>query len=290
MKKIAIVSKHKGINGSPVNLLDFQDYLINRLYDVTFCCDNKWYIQDIIKNSLRRYKIGKIKEIDEVIVHRSKNVVTDFASLIKSEPIVCEKLIVFDNAELSYHLDGITNFFYKKDIDDLRKVLEKHRFSKILFLMPEVNYKKFIVKYPDLPADIFYKKINIQALLTIPFRDNGKWFFKAERDHNEPMGVLEYYFLKEWSGKLNALDDKNIKNMFNYHGYLYYRRAERSYIEQFGRTIFEFLIMGKNVHYFNHPNDSNDGLKDYWNYYGKGNRETIINMMAEDYEYKPWDK
>jgi len=290
LKKIAIVSKHKGISGSPINLLDFQDYLIRNDYDVVFNCYNKWYLQDIIKNSLRRYKTGKIKEIDEVIVHRRKNVVTDFVSLIKAEPIVCKKLIVFDNAELSYHLNGITNFFYKKDIGDLNRILDKHHFSEILFLMPKVNYEKFEIKYPYIPATIFYKKINIQALLTVPFSDNQKWFFRGERDDNEPDAIVDYY---NQSNQLVRVVDRlkgdALKKMFDYSGYIYYRRADRSKFEQFGRSIFEFLIMGKKVHYVDHPNDVNDGLKDYWNHYGKGDKEIVRMMMCEDYTYKPWE-
>lgn len=283
MKKIIIVSDHKDINGSPINLLDFQDYLVNQLYDVVFYTFHKWNFDNILNNSLRKYKIGKIKTIRDFIVHRRCNVVTDFMSLVNVEaPIICRNLIVFDNAELSYHLNGITNFFYKKDIPDLRQVLKKHRFSKVLFLMPKVNYEKFIIKYPDIPATIFYKKININALLSVPFSDNNRWFYRAEKDGNEPKDIK----CKKEIDKLTL--DVDLKKMFDYHGYVYYRRADRSNFEQFGRSIFEFLIMGKEVHYFDHPNDKDDGLKDYWNHYGKGDKEIVRMMMSEDYEYKPW--
>lgn len=287
LKKIVIVSNHKDINGSPINLLDFQDYLINRLNDVVFYCGHEWHTKNIISSSLRKYKIGTVKVIKDLIVHRRCNVVTDFMSLINLDvPIICKKLIVFDNAELSYHLNGITNFFYKKDIGDLRKILSKHHFSKVFFLMPKCNYEKFVVKYPDIPASIFYKKINIQALLTVPFNDNKRWYFRGERDGNEPDGIVDYY---NQSKIVDRLIDDSLKNMFEYHGYIYYRRKDRSQFEQFGRCIFEFLIMGKRVHYFDHPNDTNDGLKDYWNHYGKGDKEIVRMMMCENYDYRPWE-
>ena len=284
MKKIIIVSDHRDINGSPINLLDFQDYLVNQLYDVVFYSFHKWNFDTIISNSLRRYKIGKVKIIKDVIVHRRCNVVTDFMSLVNiNAPIICKKLIVFDNAELSYHLNGITNFFYKKDVGDLRKVLEKHRFQDVLFLMPKCNYEKFKIKYPDLLADIFYKKINVKPLLTISLKNNGRWFYRAEKNGGEPKDIK----CKKEIDKLTL--DVDLKKMFEYSGYVYYRRKDRSNIEQFGRSIFEFIILGKQVHFFDHPNDKNDGLKDYWNYYGQGDRITVINMMCEDYKYKPWE-
>jgi len=284
LKKIIIVSDHRDINGSPINLLDFQDYLVNQLYDVVFYSFHKWNFDTIISNSLRRYKIGKVKIIKDVIVHRRCNVVTDFMSLVNiNAPIICKKLIVFDNAELSYHLNGITNFFYKKDVGDLRKVLEKHRFQDVLFLMPKCNYEKFKIKYPDLPADIFYKKINVKPLLTISLKNNGRWFYRAEKNGGEPKDIK----CKKEIDKLTL--DVDLKKMFEYSGYVYYRRKDRSNIEQFGRSIFEFIILGKQVHFFDHPNDKNDGLKDYWNYYGQGDRITVINMMCEDYKYKPWE-
>ena len=49
------------------------------------------------------------------------------------------------------------------------------------------------------------------------------------------------------------------------------------------------LIMGKDIHYFDHPNDVDDGLKEYWNYYGKGDKEIVRMMMSEDYDYRPWE-
>lgn len=282
-----MVSDHRDINGSPINLLDFQDYLIRQNHDVIFYTFHKWNFENIISNSLRKYKIGDVKVIRDVIVHRKCNVVTDFMSLVNiNAPIICENLIVFDNAELSYHLNGITNFFYKKDVGDLRKVLQKHRFKEVVFLMPKVNYDKFIVKYPNIPSSIFYKKINIQALLTVPFSDNKRWFFRGEKDDNEPEGIIDYF---NRSKSVDRLKDDGLKKMFDYYGYIYYRRKDRSGFEQFGRSIFEFLIMGKRVHYFDNPNDVDDGLKDYWNHYGKGDKDIIRTMMSEDYKYKPWE-
>ena len=291
MKKIAIVSNHKGISGSPVNLLDFTDYLVNRLYDVTFWCYNRWYLKDIIDDSLRKYRTGEVKQFGPVIIESRKNVVTDFVTLTTLAPAIsCKKLIVFDNAELSYHLNGITNFFYPNDIGDLRRVLDKHHFTDVMFLMPKINYDKFKVKYPDIPATIFHKKINIQALLTVPLSDNKRWFFRGERDNNEPQAIIDcQYRFDQDNTVVDRLKDKGILDMFKYHGYIYYRRKDRSGFEQFGRTLFEFLIMGKDIHYIDHPNDVDDGLKEYWNHYGKGDKEIVRIMMSEDYDYKPWE-
>ena len=288
LRKIAIISNHKGISGSPVNLLDFTDYLVNRLFDVKFWCYNRWYLKDIIDDSCRKYRTGEVVQFNNnVIIQSRKNVVTDFVTLVTLDPAIsCRKLIVFDNAELSYHLNGITNFFYPKDIGDIRKFLDKHHFSDVMFLMPKINYYKFKDKYPDIPATIFHKKINIQALLTVPFSDNKRWFYRGERDNNEPQAILDY---QDRSTVVDRLKDKNILNMFKYHGYIYYRRKDRSMFEQFGRTLFEFLILGKDIHYLDHPNDVDDGLKEYWNHYGKGDKEIVRKMMSEDYDYRPWE-
>ena len=53
--------------------------------------------------------------------------------------------------------------------------------------------------------------------------------------------------------------------------------------------VFEFIILGKLIHFLDAPADEPDDLRDYWNHYGKGDRDTIIEMMLEDYKEPPWE-
>jgi hypothetical protein len=286
--KYNILSGHTGIHGSLMNLLDLTDYLVRKEHDVDFICLDRFHLETNLKKTNRRYKLGNVFDKETltlrkmktsgVVIKRDEIIITDFKSLISwPHPIICKKLIILDNAELSYHLDGIVIDFYPKDIGDIRKVLAQHKFQDHMFCMPPSNIDKFRTRYPDLNSRVFFKKINIEALCTAKMSDNGKAFYRGD---NPPEGISELI------PPPARLDD--LTKVFNYNSYVYYRRADRAFYEQLGRLIFEFIILNKNVHFFDKPFYKKDGLNDYWEYYGE-DRDFIIDEMLKDYEDAPWD-
>ena len=288
--KYTILSGHTGIHGSLMNLLDLADYLTRQKHEIDFVCLDRYHLADKLKQTVRKYKLGNIYDIDSQfyekgnivakgrIVKRNETIITDFKSLISwPEMIICNKLIILDNAELSYHLNGTIIDFYPKDIGDIRNILKKHNYNDHIFCMPPCNFDKFTQKYPDLNARIFFKKINIEALCTARASDNGKFFYRGD---SPPAGLLKL------APKPVQLDD--LTQIFNYSGYVYYRRRDRAAYEQLGRMIFEFIIFDKRVYFYDKPDAENDGLNDYWKHYGNGDRDTIIEMMLEPYEDAPW--
>lgn len=286
--KYTILSGHTGIHGSLMNLLDLADYLVRRGHEIDFICLDRFHLATNLKKSIRNYKLGNVYDkqtlvcggikTSGVILKREETIITDFKSLISwPHPINCKKLVILDNVELSYHLDGVIIDFYPKDIGDIRTVLARHGYKDHIFCMPPSNLNKFRVKYPDLNSRIFYKKINIEALCTAKMTNNGQAFYRGDEP---PEGILELM------PKPEKLDD--LTKVFNYSSYIYYRRADRAFYEQFGRLIFEFIILNKNVYFFDKPLYKKDGLNDYWTYYGK-DRDWIIDKMLHDYEDAPWE-
>jgi len=289
MSKISIVSKHKGCHGSFLNLLDFQDYLIRQGIEVDFYTDS---IDEFTRNLLktkRQYKLGKIfqfaPDLGEINCY-NHNVVTDFKTLcVLPNKIRCKKLTIFDNAELTYHLRGITIWFYPIDIKDIRKRLFWHDFMDYIFLMPPSDHWRFSQKYPDLRADIFFKKINVDVLKTIKCKNNKKQFFRIEDGSGE---AANYVALEDPTNRIleefpYAEKLTDLTKAFDYGTYIYYRRKDRAYLEQFGRLIFEFLLLNKGVVFFDEPCSREDGLCDYWEEY-----KDDVFKMEKDYEEKPW--
>ena len=89
-----------------------------------------------------------------------------------------------------------------------------------------------------MKATIFFKKINTDVLMTVLKKDNGKWYIRSERNGSEPDQVAKY--MKSYY--VDVLPWDNLKKIFEYRGYIYYRRKDRNMFEQLGRNIFEFLI------------------------------------------------
>jgi hypothetical protein len=85
--------------------------------------------------------------------------------------------------------------------------------------------------------------------------------------------------------------------IFDYKGLIYYRRRKFYYHEQFGRLIFEFIVLGKEVHFIDDPFLIEDGLTDYLRHYEIEfdkrkiitSSNKLIQKMEEPYETKPWD-
>ena len=71
----------------------------------------------------------------------------------------CEKFIIIDNNELSYHLNNVkeAKFFHKHL--NINNLIESHQYKEILFLFPPSNVSKFKEQYPDLNARVFFKSI-----------------------------------------------------------------------------------------------------------------------------------
>ena len=227
--RYTVVSAHKGMHGSFMNLLDVADYLIRQGHEVDFVCLSMIEFCDTRKLSLRKYQLQRIYDIKTLdftrltgialeiqndpkklsngnVFRRNETVITDFKSLISwPTTIICNKLVILDNAELSYHLNGTVIDFYPKDIGDIRTVLKRHNYKDHIFCMPPCNYDQFTQRYPDLNARIFFKKINIEALCTARASDNGKFFY---RGHNPPEGLLKL------APTPVLLDD--LTQMFNY--------------------------------------------------------------------------
>ena len=141
---------------------------------------------------------------------------------------------------------------------DLQKILDFHKFESIEFLMPPCNYFRFKDRY-DFPATIFYKKVNTDMLKAVKVGDNGKTLYR------DGFGV--------------------VKDIFSFHGYYYKKRKELEYFEQFGRLVFEFAMLGKDVGFEKSPLLYEDGMTDYMLHYGL---ENLWEKMGGQYDYKPW--
>ena len=273
---IYVLSYHNSIQGSVMNLLDFHQYLVDQGRDVGLYFKGEDRLKTIIIDSGRPYKIKKLWDANyKLLVRPNDVVVTDFASFCRfTKPIVCRKLVIFDNAELSYYLLNMSCAKYSVDID-LEKLLNFHKFHEIEFLMPPCNYEVFKNKY-DFSAKVFFKKINLKMLWKVKVGNNNKGFFRSDSG----AGFEKSY------GKIS--NEIELKTAFQYSTFYYRKRKELEYFEQLGRLVFEFIILGKNVVFEHDPMQYNDGMKDYIQHYGL-DRVQIIEEMGKDYDYRPWD-
>lgn len=309
-KKIVFITHQMGTQGSYLNLLDLQQYLRTvEEYDIKFYCENVKKLFKVRKDSRRTYKYrsGEIKTLTKDIIE-PETVITDFNTIIqlseKGMSVICKKLIIMDTVELAYHLKGIRNarFFY--DIN-LYKVLEHFYANEIVFLMPPNNYEIFQKKYPDLNAHIFFKKINVDMVDRIKYKRYGGNFFRWDDDLTYKNEVRSKYgmdcfcYEPEWTTNQNGasvpLKYKEADHIFDYQAFIYRRRKYLEYEEQFGRLIFEYILLGKPV-YFMGNKYTNDGLSDYLKHYNIQfigdkiitKREDLRKQM-EYYTFKPWE-
>jgi hypothetical protein len=289
--KYSILCGHTGLHGSLLNLLDLQDHLIREGHEVDFYCLDVPRLKDNIAHTHRAYLVGNLKWLylrcndfryprEERIWIKTDVVITDFKTLINLEiPIVARRTIVFDTAELSYHLEDINIDFYPEDIGDLQRIVDKHN-THMEFYMPPVNYEKFHKKYPRLFSCVYFKKINIDVLNTIKTEDNNDVFYRADAYNDFPRDEKKLPPIETVFPHVKKLED--MTDMFKYHGFIYYRRGDRAYWEQMGRLIWEFILLGKRVLLYEPLNARKDGLWDYVQHYG---------MVKEEIEEKmegPW--
>jgi len=307
---ITFITCQKGTQGSYLNHLDLQQYLKDvEGYKIKFYCENVKALFNVVKNSRRNYifKPGEIKVLKQTIIENNV-VITDFKSLIQFKErdnfIACKKLLIFDCVELSYHLKDITTarFFY--DVD-LYKALKCFYADKIEFLMPQNNYDIFIKKYPDLNARVFYKAINPHLLKEVSHKNTEGFFYRwddTEEDFEKSMklkfGDKCFSYPPTWmvndEGKKVPMKYNEANHLFDYRAFLYRRRAYLEYEEQFGRLIFEYILLGKTVYFVGEP-FTGDGLTDYLHHYNikfKGlkiitTKEELTNKM-EKYKDRPW--
>ncbi len=280
MKPITFITNHKGIQGSYMNHLDLQQYLKdNKNYKIKFYCENVKKLFEVIKLSRRKYnfKKGEVKIIkDNLIIPNTT--ITDFKTLLmfhqEKKWLACKNLIVMDSIELTYHLKDMkqARFYYNTN---LKKVLQNFYTDKILFLMPPNNYKIFKKRYPNLKSQIYFKSINIDMLNTIKYQNQDGFFYRWDTSNNDNEQIINQFgkktisFTPEWILKNQRripLKYNEFNFIFDYKNLIYRRRKYLEYQEQFGRLIFEYILMGKTVYFLNKPY-TDDGLTDYLKHY-----------------------
>ena len=309
MKQAVFITHQMGTQGSYLNHLDLQQYLKDHEgYKIKFYCENVKKLYEVIKNSRRDYKIGagEVKILRKEIIEPDL-VITDFKTLIMAKQlnlfVICRKLIVMDSIEVTYHLKDMkaARFYYPFDMDQALR----HFFTEeVLFLMPPNNHKIFKEKYPDLNAQVFFKNINIDMLKTLKHEDRFGYFYrwddlKGYKDLvTEKFGPYGKNYEPDWKlrmGRKIPLKYNEVDHIFDFKELVYRRRKYLEYQEQFGRLIFEYILLGKTVHFLDEPY-TDDGLTDYLKHFNikfKGNKvvttkEELENKMRV-YTDKPWE-
>lgn len=296
---ITIVSTHEYISGSLLNLYDLKQYIQDNNVEVesTFVyTEGKLPYWQFMKDNIRGlYTLNNMRNIQECFVIEDEVIIIDVRGLIELFhnliPIVCRKLIVIDSVELTYNLNEMYHagqwFGFRADYSiPLTHYFANMRFDECVFLMPPSNIDKFKEKY-NIPALQFFKRIDPNVLLTQKTNNNGKLFVRRDT----PGG--EFDFLKK---RFEVITYKNEMDMFKYRGMVYHRRNRIGKYEQFGRVVFELIMLGKQVYFLRNPFDVCDGLSDYLKYYNikfKGKKivtkpEELIVRMKMKYEEEPW--
>jgi len=269
---ISIVSTNYYMSGTYVNFLDLYDAL-NKKYDVTLYYTqldkNGFWLPHMIKQTGRNYKLEKHLKLYGNVWVKDDIVITDFRGLVICHhwqiPIVCSKLIIMDSVELSYHLNNTDKAKHWFDFDfsyneSIYTYLVNNQYDEITFLMPKVNIEKFKLKYPLLASKEYYKKINYDVLSTANISDNGKFCYRVDE------GGLVYNILEK-ADEFDNLDLQYKYSVFDYKGFLFRRRKRLRYWEQFGRLIFEYIMVGKTVQFLSEPFEIDDGLTNYLKFY-----------------------
>jgi hypothetical protein len=312
MNDIVFLTYHKGIQGSYLNHLDLQQYLKSKGHKVKFYCENVKKLFEIIEGTRRNYKFekGEIKILkkEKVIMIDPKTVIiTDFKSLIMINnldySIICKKLLVMDSIELTYHLKDMdyARFYYDVDINNL---IRPFFTDEIIFLMPQNNYDIFTKRYPKLKAQVFYKHINVDMLNSLKCDNQDGYFFRWDDSDDyvdivmDKFGKDGFNFEPEWKerdGHKIPLKYNEITHIFDYKALVYRRRKYLEYQEQFGRLIFEYILLGKEVYFVNEP-FTDDGLTDYLRHFNiKFDGNKIITSKEEltdrmkNYDFTPWN-
>ena len=309
MKRAVFITHQMGTQGSYLNHLDLQQYLKdNEGFTVKFYCENVKKLFEVIENTRRKYTMnkGEPKILKKQIIE-PETVITDFKTLLMAPEldlwVICKKLLIMDSIELTYHLKDIkaARFFYHVDI---HKALKRFYTNETIFLMPPNNYEIFKQKYPELKAQVFFKNINIDMLNTLDHDNRPGYFFRWDDCKGYEDLVKEQFgegganFEPDWKlrmGRKIPLKYNEVDHIFDYQSLVYRRRKYLEYQEQFGRLIFEYILLGKTVYFMDEP-FTDDGLTDYLRHFDiqfDGNRvstsrDDLKNKMMV-YTDKPWD-
>lgn len=308
-KKIVFLTHQLGIQGSFLNHLDLQQYLKDQEgYEIKFYCENVKKLFEVVRDSRRKYTFekGEVKVLKKEIIEPDV-VITDFKTLIMISElglwVICKKLLIMDSIELTYHLKNMktARFYYNVDI---YKILKHFYTEETIFLMPPNNYKIFKEKYPHLRAEPFFKNINVQMIDTLKYESRPGYFFRWD-DHKNYKDIVKHEFgdngfnyEPDWKLKMGRkipLKYNEIDHIFDYEALVYRRRKYLEYQEQFGRLIFEYILLGKTV-YFMGEKFTDDGLTDYLKHFNiefNGNKikttKDELRRRMIDYESRPWN-
>jgi len=296
MKEITILSHHLGIQGSYLNILDLNHYLQSQNYKVLFYTSEWKDLFKVTRGSKRFHQFNKLKLLKNYKPNLGATVITDFKTLIKLHElnihINCKKLIIMDNNELSYHLNNNENSkFYHIDLN-IYQLISRHHYREVLFLFPPSNVSEFKDQYPDLPFKVFFKKINWNLLKDIPTKNINGLYYRF--DDIDILNEIEH----KYGNDIITFDEYKELDLWDYKGMIYYRRKHLEYYEQLGRLIFEFIMLGKEVHFLKNPFEVADGLSDYLRHYDIQfdenfkvitPAEELIDLMTLDYKFKPWE-
>jgi hypothetical protein len=306
---VVFITHQMGTQGSYLNHLDLQEYIKND-HNIRFYCEDKGRLLDTIKNTRRDYKFGdgEVFELQKEIVEY-ESVITDFKSLLMLHSlnyfVICRHLLVMDSIELTYSLKGMKNarFYVDKPIDQIVKQIYA---DKITFLMPPCNYRMFKDRYPKIGCQIFFKNINTEILDTLKFENRNGYFFRWDDckgydiDMKNRFGENGHNFEPDWKmrmGRKIPLKYNEVDHLFDYKTLVYRRRKYLEYQEQFGRLIFEYILLGKTVIFAEEPY-KDDGLTDYLKHFEikfDDNNKVIttkdeLREKMKTYEYKPWEE
>jgi len=260
-----VLINHSGFSGSVVNMFDYSNFLSKYGFITLYQDSRHLSFTDMLKMSLRNYTFSyrnfncSVLECDILI--------TDFLSVMwfsnNSKKIICNKVFILDNLELALYLLNIRNnkFLNLLDTTNICKKLKTNIISKEYnLLVTPFIYEKAKNKFPKLNVISHLKKIDISALNTIQYSETKKSFSREYINDN-----------------MDYIPNIYGTNVFNYKTYVYKRREVLSKIEMFGRLIFEFILLDKNIIF----NDDliKDGLNDYINYYGLTKQELLKNKI-----------
>jgi len=229
---VSIVSTNFRMSGGYINHLDLYDFI--RSYKPKYYYMEETPLWRMLLetgrnyNLKRRIKMRELESIDDDII------ITDFRGLIvlSNEDIIidCKKLIIMDCVELTYHLNEIysaPNWFFWFDFS-YSDTIDKY--------LNNISCSEIVFLMPPSNHMKFTKKYP-------NFR--SKAFFKKIN-----VGVL-----------------KKVRKGFFDDYFSYSRRPEVLWYEQFGRRIFEHIILEKHVFFRNDPYMKDDGLSDYLKHY-----------------------
>ena len=309
MKEIVFLTHQMGLQGSYLNHLDLQQHLKdNEGYKIKFYCENVKKLFGVVDESRRAYTFlkGEPKVMRKEIVEPNV-VITDFKTLLMAQQlglwIICNKLLVMDSIELTYHLKDMKHarFYYNADID---KALKRFYTNETVFLMPPNNVEIFNRKHPHLNGQPFFKIINTDMLKTLECENRSGYFFRWDDSKEYQRLVRDKFgddgvnYEPDWKLKMGRkipLKYNEVNHIFDYKRLVYRRRKYLEFQEQFGRLIFEYILLGKSVHFMDEP-FTDDGLTDYLKHYDiqfDGDRiattKEELQSKMQSYSVRPWE-